>query len=72
MINPVSPSQVRAILKKYQIYCRKSLGQNFLSDANIVQKIVAGVRLDPGDVVVEIGPGLGALTRELAKKARLV
>ncbi|GAB6274317.1 MAG: 16S rRNA (adenine(1518)-N(6)/adenine(1519)-N(6)) -dimethyltransferase RsmA [Peptococcaceae bacterium] len=72
MINPVSSSQVRAILKKYQIHCRKSLGQNFLSDANVVRKIVAAARLDPVDVVVEIGPGLGALTRELAKKARLV
>jgi 16S rRNA (adenine1518-N6/adenine1519-N6)-dimethyltransferase len=71
-INPVSPSQVRAILKKYQIHCRKSLGQNFLSDENIVQKIVAAARLNPGDVVVEIGPGLGALTRELAKRVRLV
>ncbi len=72
MHNPVSPSQVRAILKKYQIHCRKSLGQNFLSDANVVRKIVAGVRLNPLDVVVEIGPGLGVLTQELAKRARLV
>jgi len=60
VINPVSPSQVRAILKEYQIHCRKSLGQNFLGDANIVRKIIAGARLDPADVVVEIGPGLGA------------
>jgi 16S rRNA (adenine1518-N6/adenine1519-N6)-dimethyltransferase len=72
VINPVSPSQVRAILKEYQIHCRKSLGQNFLGDANIVRKIIAGARLDPADVVVEIGPGLGALTRELARRARLV
>ncbi len=44
---------------------KKSLGQNFLRDENIARKIVESLRLDPGDVVVEIGPGQGHLTRFL-------
>ncbi len=44
---------------------RKSLGQNFLNDANIARKIVAAVDVQPGESVVEIGPGTGALTRHL-------
>lgn len=51
---------------------RKSLGQNFLVDANIARKIVEKAELTPEDIVVEIGPGLGALTQELARRAGLV
>lgn len=46
---------------------RKHLGQNFLVDDNISRKIVNHTGFEPGDVVVEIGPGLGALTRPLAE-----
>jgi 16S rRNA (adenine1518-N6/adenine1519-N6)-dimethyltransferase len=45
---------------------RKSLGQHFLRDENIVRKIIAVVHPAPGDVILEIGPGEGALTRHLA------
>src|SRR5438046_520783 len=45
---------------------RQSLGQNFLVDDNIARKIVRSLRLEPDDVVVEIGPGEGALTVHLA------
>ena len=41
---------------------RKSLGQNFLQDPNIIRKIVAGLAIKPDDIVLEIGPGRGALT----------
>ncbi len=44
---------------------RKSLGQNFLKDANIARKIVSAMQLQPRNVVVEVGPGMGALTRHL-------
>ena len=52
---------------------KQSLGQNFLVDENIVRNIVRDLKLANDDVVVEIGPGLGALTRELARHvSRLV
>ncbi len=50
---------------------RKHLGQNFLQDDNILRKIVASLELKPDDLVVEIGPGPGALTRLLADACRL-
>jgi 16S rRNA (adenine1518-N6/adenine1519-N6)-dimethyltransferase len=49
---------------------RQSLGQNFLIDENIVRKIIASFHPEPGDVVVEIGPGRGALTGHLAGKVK--
>jgi Dimethyladenosine transferase (rRNA methylation) len=45
---------------------RKRFGQNFLSDPNIIRKIVEAIRPRPDDVMVEIGPGLGAMTDPLA------
>ena len=47
----------------------KALGQNFLHDTAIVRRIADAAELKPGDVVVEIGPGLGVLTRELSERA---
>lgn len=49
---------------------KKSLGQNFLIDDNIARNIVRDLRLSPNDVVVEIGPGQGALTKHLVGKIR--
>nr|WP_277999053.1 16S rRNA (adenine(1518)-N(6)/adenine(1519)-N(6))-dimethyltransferase RsmA [Moorella sulfitireducens] len=51
---------------------RKSRGQNFLVDSNIVRKIAVAAGLGPDDIVIEIGPGLGALTQELLKQAGMV
>ncbi|HEY6838127.1 MAG TPA: 16S rRNA (adenine(1518)-N(6)/adenine(1519)-N(6))-dimethyltransferase RsmA [Geobacteraceae bacterium] len=52
---------------------KKALGQNFLTDANILQRIVAAVEIGPDDAVLEVGPGRGALTELMAEKAhRLV
>lgn len=48
---------------------RKRFGQNFLSDPNIIRKIVAAIGAKPGDAVVEIGPGLGAMTAPLLQSA---
>jgi len=49
---------------------KKSLGQNFLIDKNIVQKIIKTADINKNDIVLEIGPGKGALTKELAKLAK--
>jgi 16S rRNA (adenine1518-N6/adenine1519-N6)-dimethyltransferase len=68
MENLTKPSVVAAILKKYNFRICKRLGQNFLVDESIRQKIVAAGELEAGDVVVEIGPGLGVLTQALAEQ----
>lgn len=47
---------------------KKSLGQNFLKDKNIINKIVSSINTNKDDLIVEIGPGAGALTKELIKK----
>jgi len=57
----------KAILEKYGLNPRKSLGQNFLIDQHVLQKIVRIADICPDDTVLEIGPGLGGLTQELAK-----
>ena len=58
--------------KKGIIFPKKKLGQNFLTDANIVRKVIAAANLKPNDTVLEIGPGTGILTCELAKTAKKV
>jgi 16S rRNA (adenine1518-N6/adenine1519-N6)-dimethyltransferase len=63
------PAVVRDIMNHYGISCRKSLGQNFLVDRNMIKKIVTAADLTPACLVVEIGPGLGALTVQAVQKA---
>ncbi len=60
------------LLDRYQIEPKKSLGQNFLHDEGLLGRIVAAAELSPDDAVLEVGPGLGALTRVLARTARRV
>ncbi|HNY84349.1 MAG TPA: 16S rRNA (adenine(1518)-N(6)/adenine(1519)-N(6))-dimethyltransferase RsmA [Anaerolineaceae bacterium] len=60
------------LLKKYAIRPKKSLGQNFLSDPNGLQKVIDAARLSANDEVLEIGAGLGSLTVLLAQLARQV
>ena len=67
-----SPRVVRALLERYGVQPQKRWGQNFLIDGNILSKIVNAAELTPNDVVLEIGPGLGVLTRALAERARAV
>lgn len=59
----------RFIMDKYHIRANKSLGQNFLIDENVVNNIVNGSNISKDDLVIEIGPGLGTLTRYLLDKA---
>jgi 16S rRNA (adenine1518-N6/adenine1519-N6)-dimethyltransferase len=64
-----TPSKTKQILKKYDLVLKKSLGQNFLIDQNILNKIVSAADLGPNKAALEIGPGIGALTQQLAKLA---
>jgi len=64
--------QTKSLLRKYNIRPKKHLGQNFLIDEGILERIVEAADLNEDSIVVEIGPGIGALTRELAKIAKLV
>jgi len=57
------------ILSQYDIRLTKSLGQNFLTDANIIRKITEAGELTQEDLVIEVGPGIGALTVSLAQQA---
>lgn len=54
------------IVKKHEFRFNKSLGQNFLIDDNIIDKIISGSGVKDGDKVIEVGPGIGTLTREIA------
>ncbi len=67
-----SPATVRQIIDKYGFHIQKGLGQNFLIDGNVVNKIVETAEVRPDDVVLEIGAGIGTLTRALAEKAAKV
>lgn len=64
-----SPAVVKEIIGKYKFRFQKTLGQNFLIDGNIVNKIVESAELDKNDVVLEIGAGIGTLTGALAERA---
>jgi 16S rRNA (adenine1518-N6/adenine1519-N6)-dimethyltransferase len=62
----------RSLLRQFDIKPKKSLGQNFLVDEGAAARIVTAANLVPDDVVLEIGPGLGGLTRHLAANAARV
>lgn len=61
--------ETRFIMKKYNIKANKSLGQNFLISQEVVEKIVDCSQITKEDLVIEIGPGLGTLTKYLLEKA---
>ena len=65
-------SEIRATLKEIGVWPAKALGQNFLHDQNLARWIVDQAQITPEDYVVEIGPGLGALTRFLLEKGAQV
>ena len=60
------------ILKKYNISANKSLGQNFLINDEVIEKIVDSANVNKEDLVIEIGPGLGTLTAKLLERAKKV
>ncbi len=65
MSSPLSPTETRTLLEALDHRPVKNLGQNFLIDGNIVRKSLELANIQPGDIVVEIGPGLGTLTQAL-------
>ncbi len=65
-------SETKNLLKSYHIRPNKLRGQNFLVNPSAAEKIIEAARISPQETVLEIGPGLGALTRGLLEKARLV
>lgn len=61
-----TPSRTKEILNKYKFSFKKSLGQNFLIDVNILENIITHANIDKSAGAIEIGPGIGALTEQLA------
>ncbi len=59
--------QTKSELRRLNLRARKGLGQHFLVDEQVLSRLISAVALTPGDTVIEVGPGLGILTRELAK-----
>lgn len=66
------PSGLTSVLQRHGIGLSKSLGQHFLIDKNHLAKIVAAADIQPGDTVLEIGPGAGVMTRLIAAQAETV
>lgn len=62
----ITLSELKVFFSSHQFYPRKKLGQNFLVDQNIQQKIIQNCQIKADDFVLEIGAGLGALTKDLA------
>ena len=62
-------AQTRRWLRRFDLKARKGLGQHFLIDGEVLEAILAAAELAPTDTVIEVGPGLGVLTRELARQA---
>ena len=63
---------VKELLKKHNLWAKKRFGQNFLTNSKALSKIISTAKISKKDHIIEIGPGLGILTRELAKKAKKV
>ena len=64
--------ETKYIMKKYNITANKSLGQNFLISEEVLTAIVDGAQIDEDDLIIEIGPGLGTLTKFMLEKAKKV
>ncbi|MCJ7743609.1 MAG: 16S rRNA (adenine(1518)-N(6)/adenine(1519)-N(6))-dimethyltransferase RsmA [Dehalococcoidales bacterium] len=62
-------TQTRQLLRQAGLRARKGLGQHFLVDGGVLKYILSAAELSPADIVIEVGPGLGVLTRELARQA---
>ena len=65
-------STIKEIREKYGFKFSKNLGQNFLTDKNIIDKIIEGTGITEKDTVLEIGPGIGVITAEAAERGRRV
>jgi len=68
----LTKQEIKQILNQYGLGAKKKWGQNFLIDSNIQEKIVKAANIKPEDYVVEIGPGLGALTKHIVLRTNNV
>ncbi|MBT4917404.1 ribosomal RNA small subunit methyltransferase A [Candidatus Peregrinibacteria bacterium] len=64
--------QITQLLKKHKLHTKKHLGQNFLIDRSALEEIVKAADIQSTDHIIEVGPGLGVLTVEIAEKAKKV
>lgn len=67
-----TPTRTKQLLDQYGFKFKKSLGQNFLVDINVIRNIIEAAGIDKTSGVIEIGPGMGSLTEQLAKHAKQV
>lgn len=67
-----APSTIQAIKEQHNFKLSKSLGQNFITDRNVIERIIEGACIGADDLVIEIGPGIGVLTAEAAEAAAKV
>lgn len=65
-------AELKRYLKENNLWLKKSLGQNFLVNHGVLEEIIKAADIKPTDTILEIGPGVGTLTEELAQKAKLV
>lgn len=72
MKNVITPSNTKELLKQFEFRMSKSLGQNFLVDKSILDRIIEGAELTKEDYVLEIGPGMGSMTQRLCESAAKV
>jgi len=70
--NITHPTTIRRLLKQYGLYPKKGLGQHFLHNKRVLSHIIKAAVLSPQDIVLEVGPGLGILTKALAQRAAKV
>lgn len=67
-MNLSNPTELKGLLNKYDFSFSKSLGQNFLTDKGVLDKIISAADIKEGDFVLEIGPGAGTLTRRILEQ----
>ena len=63
---------IKQELKEYGLFAKKRLGQHFLVDRNILDKVIRTAQVEKEDIILEVGPGLGEMTRALARQANKV
>ena len=61
-------TEIRTLLDRYGVQPKRRLGQNFLHDQNLIRKLVDAADIQPGECVLEVGPGTGALTDLLVER----
>ena len=67
-----NPGELIAILKRENLFMEKRFGQNFLFNGHVIEQILKAADIQPTDTIVEVGPGLGILTKELVERAARV